>query len=399
MPNNSYQESISWLFQQFPSYQQIGSLAYKPTLDNTRRLLQLFGNPQNDLSFVHVAGSNGKGTVCSITASVLTEAGQKVGLFTSPHLKDFRERIRINGTMIPENDVSHFVEQIGELKLDFNPSFFEITFVLSLIHFRRNQCDICVIETGLGGRLDATNVISPLATAITTISLEHTAILGETIEEIAFEKAGIIKPKVPVVCGKVPIEAIEVIKGIAKKHNCICIGITAGPEIESPFEQNTRTATLLLEHLRKKGINWTNDHLHKGIQKIRTNTGYRARLEKISTDPDVYLDVSHNEEGIRATLQELNPKQLIVIYGSSADKDLAAIAPLFSEIGTIFFTTFDHPRAATVDQLKLAFSSLESSKKNYYTDPQEAFKMAKESTDKDSIILILGSFFLAEKFC
>src|SRR3989338_11592600 len=176
MLNERYEELTAWLFQQFPSYQQVGASAYKPTLDNTIALLQRIGNPQERLRFVHVAGSNGKGSVCSMLASVLTASGQRTGLFTSPHISDYRERVRVNGECIDQETVVSFIDTIRKEDLNFEPSFFEITFALALYHFDRQKCDICVIETGLGGRLDATNVIEPLICVITSICLQHNQI-------------------------------------------------------------------------------------------------------------------------------------------------------------------------------------------------------------------------------
>ena len=179
----------------------MGSKAYKPTLGNTRKLLEVLDNPQDKLSFIHVAGSNGKGSVCSMIAASLTQVGYTIGLFTSPHIVDFTERIRVNGQQIDEESVINFVNKIRNAKLDFEPSFFEMSFALSLIHFETTKCDLCVIETGLGGRLDSTNVISPILSVITGISMEHTNILGDTLEKIAGEKAGIIKHQLPVILG------------------------------------------------------------------------------------------------------------------------------------------------------------------------------------------------------
>ena len=212
MPSKEYQEVTNWLFNQFPSYQKIGSDAYKPTLENILKITSLIDSPQNQLKFVHIAGSNGKGSVSSIVSSSLTEAGYKVGLFTSPHILDFSERIRINGVPIGENEVIKFVNKIRKHSFDFEPSFFEVTFALALSHFNTNDCDICIIETGLGGRLDATNIITPLISAITTISLEHTDILGNSLEEITIEKAGIIEENSDVVIGQLSPNLIELIQ-------------------------------------------------------------------------------------------------------------------------------------------------------------------------------------------
>ena len=219
MHANSYEKTIEWLFQQFPSYQLIGSKAYKPTLENISKLCQRIGNPEKALRFLHIAGTNGKGSCSAMTASVLTESRETVGLFTSPHLIDFRERIRVNGTMISEENVVSFVERVQAEQLDFEPSFFEITFAMALDHFKRSACTICVIETGLGGRLDATNIIEPIACLITNISLEHTQILGNSLPQIATEKAGIIKTNKPVVIGEIVPETEPIFREIAFSKN------------------------------------------------------------------------------------------------------------------------------------------------------------------------------------
>ena len=185
--NNIYLSEVAWLFQQFPSYQLIGSKAFKPTLENSEKIMRFLGNPQKQIKCIHVAGSNGKGSTCSMLASILTEAGYKVGLFTSPHIKDFRERIKIDGNQIPEQKVIEFIQKIKSSQLDFEPSFFEITFGMAVEHFKNENCDICLIETGLGGRLDATNVIQPILSVITNISLEHTSMLGSTLELIELQ--------------------------------------------------------------------------------------------------------------------------------------------------------------------------------------------------------------------
>lgn len=198
----TYQETVDWLFAQLPNYQLQGGSAYKPGLENITQLLKLTGNPEKGLRFFHVAGTNGKGSVSNMLASILQEHGFKTGLFTSPHLTDFRERIRINGALISENFVVDFVARYKDHWQEINPSFFEITTAMAFAAFKQNECDICVIETGLGGRLDSTNVIEPEISIITNIGLDHTAFLGDTLEEIAFEKAGIIKKNTPVVIGE-----------------------------------------------------------------------------------------------------------------------------------------------------------------------------------------------------
>ena len=405
MHNRSYEETLNWLFQQFPSYQKIGSKAYKPTLENTENLLKEIGNPEKDLQFIHIAGSNGKGTTCSILASILKESGYRVGLFTSPHIKDFRERIRVNGEMISEQKVIDFVEKIKSKKRDFAPSFFEVSFSMALDHFRSEQCDICIIETGLGGRLDATNVISPICSVITSISLEHTNILGDTHEAIAKEKAGIIKDLNPVVLGHMPVEALETIKQISKERHAPFFNAIDSEKLglfdESTPEYmryNILVALKVIDLIALDGFKTTQDAIRAGMQKLSDNTGYRARLEQIATSPDVFLDVSHNTEGINATLSVFKDQVLHIVYGSSSDKNIVEIASVFPKNARLYLTTFNHERSANLEDLKQAFDKSASEHTSYFTDPQEAFKEAKKNAKDDEIVLVMGSFFLLENF-
>lgn len=405
MHNRSYEETLNWLFQQFPSYQKIGSKAYKPTLENTENLLKEIGNPEKDLQFIHIAGSNGKGTTCSILASILKESGYRVGLFTSPHIKDFRERIRVNGEMISEQKVIDFVEKIKSKKRDFAPSFFEVSFSMALDHFRSEQCDICIIETGLGGRLDATNVISPICSVITSISLEHTNILGDTHEAIAKEKAGIIKDLNPVVLGHMPVEALETIKQISRERHAPFFNAIDSEKLglfdESTPEYmryNILVALKVIDLIALDGFKTTQDAIRAGMQKLSDNTGYRARLEQIATSPDVFLDVSHNTEGINATLSVFRDQVLHIVYGSSSDKNIVEIASVFPKNARLYLTTFNHERSANLEDLKQAFDKSASEHTSYFTDPQEAFKEAKKNAKDDEIVLVMGSFFLLENF-
>jgi dihydrofolate synthase/folylpolyglutamate synthase len=409
MHNDSYKESLDWLFNQFPSYQKLGSKAYKPTLDNTIALLELLGNPQNDLKFVHVAGSNGKGSVCSFVASALTEANFKVGLFTSPHIKDFSERIRINGTPIDQESTVEFINAIRNATLDFSPSFFEVTFALALEHFKKNKCDICIIETGLGGRLDATNVITPIATAITSISLEHTNILGNTLFEIATEKAGIIKSGIPVVIGNVEPEARDAIneKAMLAGSDVIIPNELSVPEVIQRFLladyqfENLAIAHRLLEELGKLGYSVSEGQFHSGIENLQTNTGYRGRLQIVAKNPLTILDVSHNPQGFSSTLSavdKINKGTLHLIMGSSADKDLKAILPLLPKDAIYYITEFGNERSSKLDKLESLFSEINLSSVSYFRDPGKAYNEAKSNAAESDTILVIGSFFLLEHF-
>lgn len=404
MNTSSYQETIDWLFEQFPSYQNIGSPAYKPGLENVERLCAALGNPQEKLKFVHLAGSNGKGSTASMLASFFTENKLKTGLFTSPHLLDFRERIRVNGQMISESKVIDFCSRIQQL--DFEPSFFEISFVMALVHFVETKCDICVIETGLGGRLDATNIITPLVSVITTISLEHTNFLGNTLEEVAFEKAGIIKKDVPVVIGTKNRRTAPVFIDKAKTRQAN-ISFVVDYDIAIPVhfpllgdyqKQNYRTAFLAAEQVKLPldKAKWEN-----ALQNLTANTGFQGRLQVVSTEPRVLYDVSHNAEGIEATLKflstEMEEGDLFVVYGSSADKNFEEIFPLFSSKPIYFFTEFQNERSATKKNLSF-YAEKHNLNFKTYSNANQALDDAKLMAKPKDTILVFGSFFLLHDF-
>lgn len=396
------------MFHQFPAYQVIGSKAYKPTLENIQRILKFLDNPERDIKFIHVAGSNGKGSTCSMIAAALTEAGHRVGLYTSPHIEDYRERIRINGKCIDKEYVLDFVERIRQHTFDFNPSFFEITFALSLEYFKAESCDICVIETGLGGRLDATNVISPLVSAITTISLEHTNILGDTLEEIAMEKAGIIKPNVPAVIGNVSSSLLELFQQVCEERNSPFLSVDSSLEVPSDFpllgsyqHSNFRTASAVLEILNDHGIESTRENLNHGLHKLHELTGYRGRLQVVKQSPRTIIDVSHNPEGIAATFEAVLPftkeGTLHVIFGTSADKDISSILEAIPESVSMNCCEFSNPRSTKLENLITIFEN-SNRKANFFKNLEEAQNHIQNIAKQEDTILIIGSFFLISDF-
>lgn len=403
-----YSESIDWLFSQFPSYQNTGANAYKPDLGNIRRLCHFFDNPQDELKFIHVAGTNGKGSVSSMLASILTESGEKTGLFTSPHIHDFRERIRINGEMISEEEVVSFCTHLRASLLDFEPSFFEITCCMALVHFKRNHCSIAVIETGLGGRLDATNIITPILSIITNISLEHMQFLGNDLPSIAGEKAGIIKPHVPVVIGRSNALTHDVFQSKANDEHAEIIFCDALPLPDSSSmpllgtyqQENVRTVYAAVEVLNQHGFDISNSRIHEGLENLKRNTGIFGRMEVIQRNPLIILDVSHNEEGIRSTLEYIhseNKGQLYLIYGSSADKDIDSILPLFPSNAHLSFCAFKNTRSLSIEQLKKMATGLSPSP-NCFANIFDALGEAKKlATEKDTI-LVFGSFFLISDY-
>jgi dihydrofolate synthase/folylpolyglutamate synthase len=406
--NNLYSEALDWLFSQFPSYQNIGASAYKPDLGNIRQLCAFFDNPQNDIKFIHVAGTNGKGSVSSMLSSILTESGEKTGLFTSPHIHDFRERIRINGEMISEEEVISFCNHLRTSALNFEPSFFEITYCMALVHFKRNNCSIAVIETGLGGRLDATNIITPILSIITNISLEHTQFLGNDLASIAGEKAGIIKPHVPVVIGRSSIETHEVFKNKATNESAkiiFCDDLPLPDAFSLPLlghyqQENVRTVYAAVGVLNQRGFNLAEAHILQGLKNLKGNTGIFGRMEVIQRNPLIILDVSHNEEGIRSTLdfiQSQNKGKLFIIYGSSADKDLQSILPLFPSNSHLSFCAFSNSRSLTIDQLKEIASSKNPESK-CFKNIFEALEEIKTLAKTEDTILVFGSFFLISDY-
>jgi dihydrofolate synthase/folylpolyglutamate synthase len=403
-----YSEALDWLFSQFPSYQNIGASAYKPDLGNIRLLCAFFDNPQNDIKFIHVAGTNGKGSVSSMLASILIESGEKTGLFTSPHIHDFRERIRINGEMISEEEVISFCNHLRTSALDFEPSFFEITCCMALVHFKRNNCTIAVIETGLGGRLDATNIVTPILSIITNISLEHTQFLGNDLASIAGEKAGIIKQQIPVVIGRSTIATHDVFQSKANEKGAEIVfcdnhplpDASSLPLLGHYQQENARTVYAAVHVLKKHGFQLTDAHILQGLKNLKVNTGIFGRMEVIQRNPLIILDVSHNEEGIRSTLDYIQSQtkgELYLIYGSSSDKDIQSILPLFPSITHLSFCAFSNARSLTIQQLKEIASSKNPESK-CFMNIFEALEEIKTLANTEDTILVFGSFFLISDY-
>jgi len=395
---NKYEESIDWLFEQFPSYQFKGASAYKPGLENTLSLLQSFDNPQEKLKFIHVAGTNGKGSTCSFLTSLLVEKGEKVGLFTSPHIYDFRERIRVNGIEIDQAFVIDFCEKIKQIELNFSPSFFEITLAMALCYFQQEKFSIVVLETGLGGRLDATNVVQPLISVITNIGIDHTQFLGETLEAIAIEKAGIIKKEIPVVIGERQIETTSVFEKKAQEQNA---SITFAQEFHLPIElnlvgyqsKNLKTALVTLSLL---SYSIDEKLVEKALKNLRRNSGLFGRMEIVQKNPTLILDVSHNKEGIEATLKSLKLSEnakLTILFGASQDKAIEEMLTLFPKNAEIHLCTFKNERSQTFERLQeIKESNLNI--KAVHQEVNQAIKQLLPTLNKQDTLLIIGSFFL-----
>lgn len=403
----TYKETVDWLFQQFPSYQNSGANAYKPSLDNILKLCAKFDNPQNQLTFIHVAGTNGKGSTCSMLASILTEANYKVGLFTSPHISDFKERIRIDGEKVDEAFIIATTNKIKEAQLDFEPSFFEISFLLALLYFKQEKARICIIETGLGGRLDATNCITPILSLITNISIEHTQFLGNTLPLIAMEKGGIIKPGIPVIIGSHQDETDLVFKEIAKNNHSIITFSEDNPiDVPSDFpllgcyqHQNFQLAINGLNEIKNLFPVSIND-IKNGLINLSKNSGLMGRMQVQSTNPLVIYDVSHNPAGIEATLKSvisLTNGELYIVYGTSSDKDLNSIFALFPKNAHYYLTEFNNERSAKSADL-LKFNKEFELSATIFKSATEALSQAQSTANKVDTILVFGSFFLISDY-
>lgn len=384
----NYAETLHYLYTQLPVFTRVGASAYKADLGNTLELCKRLDNPQHQFKSIHVAGTNGKGSTSHMLAAVLQTAGYKTGLYTSPHLKDFRERIRINGQMIPEQTVIDFVAKHRPDFDEIAPSFFEMTVALAFDVFAKEQVDIAVIETGLGGRLDSTNVITPLLSIITNIGWDHMNLLGDTLPKIAAEKAGIIKPNIPVIVGEKQDEVADVFirkaeeekarisfaselfegkgeRGKEKGNDYLNIEITPRSQptthnlqLDLPGSyqlKNVKTVLASVDELRQQGYTITDDHIKTSLKQVKTLTGLHGRWETISQNPLTICDTGHNPEGIAEVLKNIATvtfNHLHFVLGMVNDKDISKVLSMLPQNATYYFCRPDIPRGLEADSLK-----------------------------------------------
>lgn len=394
---NKYNRTIEWLFQQFPSYQEIGSSAYKPGLENVSHLLSSIGNPHLKTKTIHVAGTNGKGSTCSFLASILTEKGEKVGLFTSPHIFDFKERIRINGTTISEEDVVSFCTELQKIELPFQPSFFEITFVMAMEYFAAQNCTYAIIETGLGGRLDATNVVLPLLSIITNIGLDHQQFLGHSIAEIAAEKAGIIKKNIPVFVAEETAETKNIFLNHAlEKQTSIDFLVPTQTKVDGIANYQQTNLQTAIQGLSIIDIDVFDAEVSLALENLFKNTGLFGRFQEINSSPRIIIDAAHNEAGIKILLKELQDtphEKLKFIVGSSGDKDLKKLISNLPTASELYLCVFKNERSTTYNNLS-ELAAENSTVKKVYKEINQAINEIVSDTLSNETIVICGSFFL-----
>lgn len=398
----TYQQCLDWLYNQLPVYQRTGSSNYKIDLEKTHSLMGLLGNPEGKFRSVHVAGTNGKGSVSHMLAAIFTEAGYKTGLYTSPHLKDFRERIRIDGQPIPESEVIAFVESHRSNFTSLQLSFFEMTVGLAYDYFANEKVDIAIVEVGLGGRLDSTNVIHPELSVITNISLDHTEFLGETVELIAREKAGIIKQNTPVLIGehnsitKAVFEEVAAHKNAPIHFATSFDGALPPTDLKGEFQKkNLRTVVKSAEILEEKGFEVLK-HLSKALGNVSGITGLRGRWETLRQTPKVICDTAHNQAGITAVVENLKLQQyehLRIVLGMVKEKDPGSILSLFPSSATYYFCQADIPRALDVEKLK-SLAGEHGLGGEAYDSVQSALNAALDHSSVEDLIFVGGSTFV-----
>jgi dihydrofolate synthase/folylpolyglutamate synthase len=407
-------------------FSRIGAAAFKKDLTNTIRLCEFLGDPHKKFKSIHVAGTNGKGSVCHMLAAIFQTVGYKTGLYTSPHLKDFRERIKINGKEVKEQFVIDFTARIKPLIEEINPSFFEITVAMAFDYFAEQKIDIAIIETGLGGRLDSTNIITPEISVITNIGWDHMNMLGDSLEKIAIEKAGIIKENIPVVIGETIPESMPVFERIAyekktelniaahkhkvmdwhwERHHLIVEIAEENKtdhwifELDLPGIYQTKNLVTVLEIcsvMKRRGWDLTDQAIEKGLKRTKYLTGLHGRWEIIHQSPTVVLDVAHNIDGIEQLLQQIEVtahKELHIIFGMVNDKETDKILELFPKTANYYFTKAMIPRALDEGELSRSATAVGLSGRAF-TNVNLALQHALQHANKDDLIIICGSVFL-----
>lgn len=423
----NYNEAVKFLYEQLPMFQRTGKAAYKSNLNNTLLLDSYFGYPHRRFKSVHVAGTNGKGSVSHILAAILQTAGYKTGLYTSPHMKSFRERIRVNGTMIPESEVVEFVEKHKSIINEIKPSFFEMTVAMAFDYFARQQVDIAIVEVGLGGRLDSTNIIDPMLSIITNISFDHIEFLGDTLQKIAVEKAGIIKANKPVIIGETQDEIEDVF--IEKSIEMNSPILFADQVYEIPYstrnkqgqqvfnvisnrqmvyddlavdllgmyqKKNVITCLAAIDELREQSILIEDEHIYGGLKNTAKLTGLLGRWQVLGTNPLIVADSGHNEDGIKQVVDQLNQtayKKLHMVIGMVNDKNIEKALSLLPKDARYYFTKANIPRALNEQEVQNKAAKI-GLLGDCFTSVEQAINAAKSTAEPEDMIFIGGSTFV-----
>ena len=398
-----YSDFLSWIYKKLPVFQNTGSLAYKPGLDRIKKLLITLKNPEKNFKSIHIAGTNGKGSTAHLLSSIIQESGYKVGLFTSPHLIDFRERIKINGKLILKKEVKKFVIENMDFLIKNDNSFFEMTTAMAFDYFSKNKVDIAIIEVGLGGRLDSTNVITSNLSIITNISLEHTEFLGETLEEIAKEKAGIIKRKVPVVIGEKDNKTEKVFKKIALKMGSKIVFASeynySYDNLIEIFYQKKNLKTVLTSLQFLSFLNIEKKHIKSGLKNYQNKTNFKGRWQVLNNRPKVVLDVCHNLDGFKNIIKQTkieNFKKLIFVMGFVKGRDIKQFFSILPSEAHYFISQPIIERAYPIKNIR---SNLESLNYNivYSETLKEAYFKALNLSSKEDLIILTGSNFIVQE--
>lgn len=399
----TYQDTINWMFSQLPMYQNQGKSAYKVDLSNTILLAKHLNNPENKFKSIHVAGTNGKGSTSHMLASILQEAGYKVGLYTSPHLKDYRERIKINGKEINKEYVIEFIKRNKSFFKNNSLSFFEMTVGLAFEYFAYQKVDIAIIEVGLGGRLDSTNIITPEVSVITNIGLDHTQFLGNTLKSIANEKGGIIKHNIPVVIGETQVETKDVFTEIADNIDAKIIfadktqTINYQSDLKGDYQnKNIKTVVNTINEIQLKGFNISPQNIKNGLLNVVHNTGLLGRWQVLKHNPKVICDTAHNREGLKIVMNQLQNEEynnLHIVFGVVNDKDLDSIIDLLPNNAKYYLSKPNISRGLDVNILKQYFNDNNLVSESY-NSVNEAYKMALKNAKPEDVIYIGGSTFV-----
>ena len=393
----TYQETLEYLFVKTPAFQQKGESAYKPGLGNVIELDNYYGNPHKKFKTIHIAGTNGKGSVSHTLAAILQSAGYKVGLYTSPHLKDFSERIRVNGKPISEQYVIDFVSDADEIIEKLNPSFFEITTLMAFTYFASEGVDVAVIETGLGGRLDSTNIISPVLSVVTNVSFDHVNLLGDTLEKIAFEKAGILKSGIPAVVGEMSSELRPIFTEKTEKVVFAEDNDASDYEFElKGYCQDKNKKTILAAaELLKKEFDIKEENIVEGLKNVVELTSLMGRWQKLSSAPLIIADTGHNVAGMQYIVSQItdikaSTKRLVI--GMVGDKDITSMLNLLPKDAIYYFCNAQTPRALPAEELKAKASEF-GLKGNAYPSVADALEAAKREASENDFIFVGGSNF------